>query len=316
MRMMTLAALAMSLISQHVPCVWAQSEQTVKDVIERGECRDYGNGAAGIVLAAGFWAKAGSYVSVVARPTPKISDEVILSAEPVEPCISAYDRLPPSVPRDGVDMSGVVGDLVTDGSWIKLRAGAGAALPNPTELYALTGIYVDEKQDHPCLIRIYGRLVDPRFRTGDRKLGEHELESCKELFPGGFQNPVRVQLEGRQNRFLRGVRVCLGGKPLIYAPPLDVGIPKEHKVKGLQVRSAVVSGGGEVRPADEQVEPEPDLLRHCSNWMGWHTCPAGQIVSGLWVYEIYHAITALALQCANVRLVTAPRILLQDGDGF
>jgi hypothetical protein len=117
---------------------------------------------------------------------------------------------------------------------------SGRTMSQPT--HAVTGIYVDEKQDHPCLIRIYGRLVDPRFRTGDRKLGEHELESCKELFPGGFQNPVRVQLEGRQNRFLRGVRVCLGGKPLIYAPPLDVGIPKEHKVKGLQVWSAVVSG--------------------------------------------------------------------------
>jgi hypothetical protein len=309
MRVAPALLMMLGILLHDAPPGRAQTELVVREVIETDACADYGDGAT-IVHASGFWAKAGSNVTVVARPPLALSDDTILAAVPEVPCLS-WHRSPADL-RDGVDYSGWGWPHLTARDFHSLDVGGNTALPNPHNLYGVTGIYLDEKRDRPCLIRIYGRLLDPRYRTGDRKLGEYELEDCKELFPGGLQNPLLVLFEGSDNRFLRAIRVCLGGNPLIYEPPL-AGVPERHKIKGLQARAAEVSSVGAVLPRDKVVT---DDLPHCADWAGWHSCPDGRIVAGLRLLEVPGRFSALAVECAKVRLVTAPRVLLQDEDGF
>lgn len=202
---------------------------------------------------------------------------------------------PPYQPGQGIRYSGRAVDA--DG-YVVVQIGENVKLPNPASSYAVTHIAIEEQRDNPCRISLWGRMVDERFRTPERKLAQFALDTCtidQELERALANNNIKdKELTGFDGpkKFIRGLPVCMGGA----RDPL--GVPT--KIKGLRLRPAVVdqTDSGSLFTVISEDDPQTSTQRHCpepetkgkgnseypEGWASWNMCPDDQLVTGVRVY--------------------------------
>lgn len=286
MKAKTSCAVMAALLAMSIPYARGESELVLNQTLESGSLRRYGHESS-IVLANGFWAKAGSDL------TATICEDCLVQALDVE----STGRLPaPAYSGSRSDDS------------VSVDVGKNVDLPNPTNYYAVDAISIREEDDQPCYIEIRGRMVDSRYNKGTgRRLGEFELAKCqvrpgKKLLKGKV-----VSFSDLEGGFIRSVRVCKGG--------LGGGVDN-YELKGIRILPAVVSASSDVTIPSEA--PRTLVQPNCAKdaWSQWVGCLAHQIVTGLQVYHREKYITALGVRCKPVASLPAPSTPVQDDLGF
>jgi hypothetical protein len=200
---------------------------------------------------------------------------------------------------------------------VGVQIGENVKLPNPAHYYAVTHIALEEHRDNPCRISLWGRMVDERFRTPERKLAQFALDTCKidqELERALADNHLNKEKEltgfGAPKKFIRGLAVCMGGA----RDPLD----SPTKIKGLRLQPAVVdqSDSGSLVTVIAEDDPQKSTQRHCpepnkqgpdtsdwpDGWASWNLCPDDQLVTGVTVYFADKEFRALGVQCKGLRV--------------
>jgi len=305
MKTTTAWILAASLFTLPVPSAFGVSELSVNQVLEPGQIKEYVHYQA-IVLTQGFWAKAGSAV------TAKIEGMDLLQ-------MGGYPG-PGDPPRVSSVRSGSPGDAS-----VSILIGRNVHLPNPANYYAINAIEIQEENDNPCFLRLWGNMVDPRYsKDQDRRIvAQFELEKCK-----GSTTWVDTEMVGfqpTQKKFIRAVNVCGGHAHLL---PQELYLATNWEIKGLRVKPGLVSStGGAVTALDDSHE---FTRYHCpehgagdlgdlqgSGWTSWSTCPVeGQLATGITLY--YHKdkwFTGIDLACGYVQQLYGP-IPVKDEKGY
>ncbi len=293
---------------------------TINGVVESGTTNEYIHPEE-VVLSPGFWARAGSDVTIRTALT-------LLQLSPyphVSPPPPASDDRSASPPPDCLEggyhpcISGYAYEHHSD----RIEIGYSTSLPNPIEYYAITTINVIEADANPCKLMLWGTMLDPRFSNGkERLLAIFELATCKPTI--GALGPAAmsvVQFE-QPNRFLRTLRICtdtqLHSGDVV---PLK-GPAGRNEIKGLEIRPGQVSSGNEhVTPLDATIE---DKRPNCPNrdaflgpgvgrtegWHVWSTCPDGQLAAGIEVYREKRSFSGMRVICKYVRLLpgAAPKV--------
>ena len=281
---------------------YGESELTLNQTLEPFVVKKYGHHYS-VVLADGFWAKAGTDV------TATVGNGLLQTLSVVEPGREPADTYSGSRWDDSV----------------LVEIGKNVDLPNPTSYYAVDGIGIREEDDQPCYISLWGRMVDPRYKgnLAGRKVGEFQLAKCnvkpeKKFLKGKSVSVGELDIEGG---FIRSVQVCKAGFSFLG------GGFDAFELKGIKIRPAVVSAAGDVNPKDVKPEEIPILIQpQCpkdniasessEGWDKWVSCPAGQILTGLKVGYREKRITALSVQCKSVGWLTVPKEPIQDLLGY
>ena len=184
------------------------------------------------------------------------------------------------------------------GDSVVIDVGRNVTLPNPADYYAVTRIGIREKAARPCVLTLWGRMVDPRYGgEADRELATFELERCR-----GLAGWIELESAGfpADRRFVRSLRVC-GGRDAAAAYSSFA-----WEIAGLMVQP------GAIAPASAAIEALPDLdsftrpecprqiaaSSSAAGWTGWSACPAGQLVTGLRAhYYDNRYLTGLSVRC-------------------
>ena len=294
---------------------------TINGVVESGTIKEYIHPKE-VVLSPGYWARAGSDVTIrTALTLLQLSPDPHVSPPPRDP----DDRSqlpPPDCPDEGYHPC--ISGFTHDDPSHRVEIGYNTRLPNPAEYYAITAIRLIEANANPCKLMLWGTMLDPRFVSGkERLLANFELDSCKRTT--GALGPAAmsaVQFE-QPNRFLRALRICTDTQPhssdwnAFYTAKAG-----RHEVKGLAIRPGQVTPGNEhVTWLDATVE---DTRPNCPNrdafvgpgagktegWHVWSTCPEGQLAAGVIVYQEKKSFTGIRAICKYVRLLpgAAPKV--------
>lgn len=292
----------MAVLLAMTPHAYGESELALNQTLEPSVIKKYGHPYS-LVLADGFWAKAGTDV------TATVGTGLLQMFSVVEPA-----RLP-AQPYSGSTWG--------DHS-VLVDIGKNVNLPNPTSYYAVDGIGIREEDDQPCYISLWGRMVDPRYKGNfaGRKVGEFQLAKCnvrpeKEFLKGKDVSVGELDLKGG---FIRSVRVCKAGFSFLG------GGFDAFELKGIKIRPAVVSASGDVTPKEVNPEELPTLIQpQCPNdriastsdegWDIWVSCPTDQVLTGLNVAYREKRITALSVLCKRVGWFTVPKEPVQDALG-
>jgi hypothetical protein len=304
--------IAATLLTIATSTTHGESQLPLNEVVEPEVTKSFGHQSS-VLMVDGFWAKAGSDVTL---SIVDISDTVIQMTNPVP--IPIPNVAPPRPPASLTDLTGSPGT----GS-VVVEIGDGVSLPNPASYYAVNSIWIQEKDDQPCLIRLYGRMVDPAFASTDRNLALFELEKCRSLSPR--LDVKEAELPKSSDMFVRGVLAC-GGHIKITIPP----IPEAHaslswEIKGLKVRAGrVVPETDEVLPLDKSGEfVRPNCPEKSSSeaygpgWTTWYDCPTGQVMTGVRAYRYEDKwFTGLKAICKTPQRSLPPRKPVKDALGF
>jgi len=222
------------------------------------------------------------------------------------------------------NLSGVQGTASTT-----VNIGRGVTLPNPAIYYAITGISIEEYFNKPCEMKLFGRLIDPRFQSDTRELARFTIGRCTAATNYAMVNVAEEIPEnfvysdqGQDKHFISSIRVCNGNK--LVLPQLAYS----HivwKIKGLKAQGSVVSLvdsvtlKAEVGPHNSKTSSFArtnclDITQDSyvkPGWKSWHECPAGQIATGVTAYHHDDKwLTGLALNCQSVwaRNVATPPV--------
>ena len=289
-----------ALLAMTAPYAYGESELVLNQTLEPFVLKTYGDQYS-LVLADGFWAKAGTDV------TATVGNGLLQMLSVVEPGRQPAPFYSGSHSADSVSVD----------------VGKNVDLPNPTSYYAVDGIGIREEDDQPCYISLWERMVDPRYKGNfaARKVGEFQLAKCnvrpeKEFLKGKDVSVGELDLEGG---FIRSLRVCKGG--------LGGGVDN-YELKGITILPALVSASGDVSPQDVKPGEAPTLVQpNCpkdtivagpsepTGWDRWVSCHAGQLLTGLQVYHREKYITALSARCKPVGWFTVPKEPVQDALG-
>lgn len=237
----------------------------------------------------------------------------------------------PGVPRAAA-ASGTAARSGSPGdSAVLVEIGRNVILPNPEKYYAVTRIGIEERSNNPCLLTLWGGMVDPRYASSaTRKLASFELGRCGKTNP--LSTWVDFKLAGfelAKHSFIRSVRVC-GGRMTIL--PQGAYSSGRWEIKGLTVLPGMVSDG---RVVPERPEEVADFLNgqtfvrpNCPKnlvdtstigpgWSTWSECPLGQLLTGLTVhhYQGKH-LTGLTVRCKSARMVRAESTPIKDATGY
>ena len=202
-----------------------------------------------------------------------------------------------AVPRSFLDelVSGEPGDV------LKVGIGDGVSLPNEPQFYGITAIGIREIGNRPCLVQLFGGLLDPDFGPDERLLGEGRLARC-----GGslFIDYKSASFSNRNNRFVRGVEVC----------SKQGGRPAQRELKGLKIYPAEVKATGEVI---QREHTDSFARRHCRIWDDPSLCDAGEIMVGVEMHSIDDQFTGIRPLCKSVKGMPTPAgFPVRDGTGF
>lgn len=286
----------------------------LNEVVEPGVAKTFGHQRS-VVMVDGFWAKAGSDVTI---SIDELANTLIQMAVPVPSPTDGSIRLP----AGGPDLTGSPG---TGSNMVEI--GDGVSLPNPAGYYAINSIGIQEKGNNPCLLTLWGRMVDPAFESADRKLAQFELDKCRSFPLSTLVDFKQAQLPKSADTFVRGVLAC-GGHSAATRPPFV--IPQEGysstswEIKGLQVH------GGRVVAETDDVQPQGQIgefkRANCvkeeagvygPGWTEWHECPSGQLMTGVRVYRYEDKwFTGMSAICKIPQRSVPPRKPVKDAVGF
>ena len=159
----------------------ASAGLSVNDVVEAGRTKEYLDPDV-VVLTGGFWAKAGSGVTVRTELT-----FLQMSNQPHNPSPDdgrTADPFNPDCPGVSIHSPCISGDDDDFDSSVEVDIGLNMArnrqpLANPASYYAITGIKIIEGgSNNPCWIKLYGDMVDPAlFQRPERKMA-CGLQTC------------------------------------------------------------------------------------------------------------------------------------------
>jgi len=71
----------------------------------------------------------------------------------------------PSVPRDAAAFGTLARSGSPGDSAVLVEIGRNVSLPDPEKYYAVTRIGTEEKSNNPCLLTLWGGMVDPQSMT-------------------------------------------------------------------------------------------------------------------------------------------------------
>lgn len=204
---------------------------------------------------------------------------------------------------------------------VAIDIGRGVMLPNPADHYAVTRIGIEEKDGRPCVLTLWGRMVDPHYAgAGSRELARLELGRCRGR--GGWIDPAAAGFRS-ERRFVRALRVCAGHPGAGRQPAAWSSAAWD--IKGLMVQPAALA------QPDGQVEALPDLASFtrpgcpkqvadaafAAGWTGWSACPAGQLVTGLRAhYYDDRYLTGLSVRCKPLAWGAPDRAPRRDAIGY
>ncbi len=202
-----------------------------------------------------------------------------------------------------------------------VQIGDGVSLPNPADYYAITSIGIQEKDNNPCLLTLWGRMVDPAFESTDRKLAQSELEKCRSFPLSTMVDFKQAQLPRSSDLFIRGVLACGGHTGIL---PQEIYSSLSWEIKGLKVH------GSRVVPETDNVEPMEKIgeftRANCvkdnagvygPGWTAWHECPSGQLMTGIRVYRYEDKwFTGMKAICKVPQRSVPPRKPVKDAVGF
>lgn len=208
----------------------SESQLPLNDVVEPGVAKTFGHQRS-VVMVDGFWAQAGSNVTIF---IDELANRLIQMAVPVSSLTDGSIRLPASSP----DLTGSPGT----GSNV-VEIGDGVSLPNPASYYAINSIGIQEKGNNPCLLTLWGRMVDRASESTDRKLAQFELDKCRSFPLSTMVDFKQAQLPKSADTFVRGVLACGGHSAATHFPfviPQEAYSSTSWEIKGLQVHGGRV----------------------------------------------------------------------------
>ncbi|MES9993191.1 MAG: hypothetical protein ABW098_14640 [Candidatus Thiodiazotropha sp.] len=189
------------------------------------------------------------------------------------------------VPADSL-VSGKIGK-----NTLRVEIGTGVNLPNKEEFYGITAIGIQEVNNRPCRVQLFGGLLDHRFGPSDRKLGEAELARCGASV---FLDYKAASFAERKNRYIRGIRACTETGTLTS---------KLIELKGLRIFPAEVKSTGEV-----VVRKQTDQFTraNCDNWHDKLTCGTSSILIGVIMHETDDQFVGIEPVCKSVKAMPEP----------
>ncbi len=240
----------------------------------------------------------------------KVQASVFLSILIVTVCLSALNGLASTIgTTDAVAVKGSSGSSTSGNSagnrvfndelvsgkvgrnTLKVEIGTGVNLPNKLEFYGITAIGIQEVNNRPCKVQLFGGLLDNRYGPSDRKLGEAELERCSSSV---FLDYKSASFAERRNRFIRGVKACT-----------ETGTLTSNliELKGLRIFPAEVKSTGEVviRKRTTQF-----TRANCRTWDVKLLCGTSQILVGVIMHETDDQFVGIEPVCKNVKAMPEP----------
>jgi len=278
-------------------------------------------------------------VVLLAMTAPQAYGEDLLQTIDVE-SVDQGKSVDPSVSRGPVTLEGQ--GLYYSGNALgqqgarpsrEVQIGDNVKLPNPASYYAVTHIAIEEEQNNPCRISLWGRMVDEGFRTQERKLAQFALDTCKidkdlerALSDNGIKDRELTGFGARQ-RFIRGLSVCMGGarNPLgeiiaikgLRLKPAAVNHTESRSLVIVQSEDEVDASQQANCPEARQKEKEKgDSSLFPEGWASWNMCPDDQVLIGVNVYFTDKEFTALGVRCKGLKGLSAPQAPVQDRVGY
>ena len=285
-----------------------ESQLPLNEVVELDVVKTFGHQQS-VVMVDGFWAKAGSNVTI-------FIDELMNTLIQMVAPVPIPTDVPIRIPASGSDMTGSPG---TGSNVVEISDGV--SLPNPDGYYAVNGIGIQEKGNNPCLLTLWGRMVDPAFESTDRKLAQFELDKCRSFPLSTLVDFKQAQLPKSADTFVRGVLACGGHTGIL---PQGASSSLSWEIKGLQVH------GGRVVAETDEVQPQGTIgeftRANCvkdeagvwgPGWTAWHECPSGQLMTGVRAYRYEDKwFTGLSAICKVPQRSVPPRKPVKDAVGF
>lgn len=219
---------------------------------------------------------------------------------------------------------------------VEVNVGKNVELPNPTNYYALTGLGLQERKNNPCVLKLYGTLVDPRYQGETRVVAEQKLKRCRYLLPGIDYKDISFP-ESDQNfdftkngkHFVHKVRVCGGHATILsqlaYSSQMweikgVKAVPSEVKFEDSPVLKPYVTELGE---NEGQVFTRANCLNIITGqenkpgWSVWSECPTGQVATGVRAYYAKDKyFTGLKLNCKSVASRKIDNPPVKDSVGY
>jgi hypothetical protein len=305
--MITALVLAMA-ASTETSAKNSELQLPLNEVVEPGVAKTFGHQRS-VVMVDGFWAKAGSNVTI---SIDERANTLIQMVVPVPSPTDGSIRLPASGP-------GLTGSPGTGSNVVEV--GDGVSLPNPAGYYAINSIGIQEKGNNPCLLTLWGRMVDPAFESANRKLAQFELDKCRSFPLSTLVDFKQAQLPDSADTFVRGVRACGGHTGIL---PQGAYSSTSWEIKGLQVH------GGRLLAETDDVELHGQIgeftRSNCikdeagvygPGWTEWHDCPSGQLMTGVRVYRYEDKwFTGISAICKIPQRSVPPRKPVKDSVGF
>ncbi len=294
--------LTVLLLAISVPSVSGESGLGINEVVKAGGQKTYSHPEM-VVLTDGFWAKTGSNVTVrTALSLLQMSNEPPPSP-PRDPNIT-HDRSP--IPFHA-EYSGVPGTKS-----VEVDIGLNAKLTNPANYYAINAIEVSEMgNNNPCLLRLWGNMVDPRYSKDQERLlvARYELDKCSPVITTIDHKLVGFQPS--QKRFIRALQVCIGHT---FALPQELYVGGKWEIKGLRVRPGSVQSNREGVTSVNKVHEfkRPNCLKQDAipgpgdlsqpGWSAWNSCGPDQLATGVTLYIWKDKFfSGMAIKCKYVR---------------
>ena len=174
---------------------------------------------------------------------------------------------------------------------IKVEIGSGVNLPNKYEFYGITTIGIQEVNNRPCRVQLFGGLLDNRYGPSDRKLGEAELARCGASV---FLDYKAASFAERRNRYIYGVRACTETGTLTS---------KLLELKGLEIYPVEVKSTGEVV---KRKRTASFIRKNCKTWDDPVYCPTSQILVGVTMHETDDQFVGIEPECKSVKAMPEP----------
>jgi hypothetical protein len=273
-------------------------------IVNSGDKKTFEHGLS-IVLADGFWAKAGSDVTVTIVPLPPL-----------------IQMNPP--PKFTVNRDPDVGTGSNGDKGFSVDIGQGVSLPNPASYYAVNTIDIEEKNNNPCVITLWGHMVDPAYESKDRILASYALEQCRDLaekYVSKQELGSNIKLPPSKNWFLNGVFACGGHSGISNIQLGGLAQEPHFEIKGLQVNAVSLDPKNlnvkSVGKFAEFIRPNCGTGGEDAGWTKWANCDPGYLLTGVYVdsYKDKY-FTGLSANCKKPKRFGPPSKPVKDKVGY